>query len=264
MNKNSINLTVPWFGVRKFARRLVSVVEQLTIELHDAEARGEKLGDIARNLLADAKEIQAEQQRTLKQLEELGGLSISDLAKRRSELEVEVEVGDLEKRLARERATIEADRALLTSQTDQARQAIVETRETALLQEVGIYDYRHPLTDAVAYESALSRLQDAIKAATKKDCGAIEAATNWEVNGSKTEGAKMIRDISKLMLRAFNAGADTLIRGLKPYKLDSAKERLRKVEETIKRLGEGMQIRISPTYYQLRVDELELTADFLQ
>jgi hypothetical protein len=262
MNKNSINLTVPWFGVRKFARRLVSVVEQLTIELHDAEARGEKLGDIARNLLADAKEIQAEQQRTLKQLEELGGLSISDLAKRRSELEVEV--GDLEKRLARERATIEADRALLTSQTDQARQAIVETRETALLQEVGIYDYRHPLTDAVAYESALSRLQDAIKAATKKDCGAIEAATNWEVNGSKTEGAKMIRDISKLMLRAFNAGADTLIRGLKPYKLDSAKERLRKVEETIKRLGEGMQIRISPTYYQLRVDELELTADFLQ
>ena len=262
MSKDSINLTVPWIGVRKFARHLVSVVERLTIELHDAEAKVEKLGDIARNLLADAKEIQAEHQRTLKQLEELGGLSISALAKRRSELEAEV--GELEKQLDRERASLEADRALLKSQTDQARQTIVETRETALLQEVGIYDYRHPLTDAVAYENALSRLQDAIKAATKKDGGAIEAATNWEVNGSKIEGAKIIRDISKLMLRAFNAEADTLIRGLKPYKLDSAKERLRKVEGTIKRLGEGMQIRISPTYYQLRVDELELTADFLQ
>jgi hypothetical protein len=67
-----------------------------------------------------------------------------------------------------------------------------------------------------------------------------------------------------LMLRAFNAEADTLVRGLKPYKLDSAKERLAKVEATIKRLGATMQIAISPAYYQLRVDELELTADFLQ
>ena len=66
------------------------------------------------------------------------------------------------------------------------------------------------------------------------------------------------------MLRAFNAEADSLVRGLKPYKLESAVERLRKVEETIKRLGERMQIRLSPSYFQLRIDELELTADFLQ
>jgi hypothetical protein len=90
MSKDSINLTVPCeFANANPARHLVSVVERLTIELHDAEAKAEKLGDIARNLLADAKEIQAEHQRTLKQLEELGGLSISALAKRRSELEAE-------------------------------------------------------------------------------------------------------------------------------------------------------------------------------
>lgn len=74
----------------------------------------------------------------------------------------------------------------------------------------------------------------------------------------------MVQDFSKLMLRAFNAEADTLVRSLKPYKVDSAIERLRKVEETIKRLGATMQIRISPAYYQFRIDELELTADFLQ
>jgi DNA repair exonuclease SbcCD ATPase subunit len=74
----------------------------------------------------------------------------------------------------------------------------------------------------------------------------------------------MVQDFSKLMLRAFNAEADTLVRGLKPYKIDSAIERLRKVEETIKRLGTTMQIRISPAYFQLRLDELKLTADFLE
>jgi hypothetical protein len=262
MSEDSINLTVPWFGVRKFTRHLVSVVERLTIDLAGAEAKVEKLGSVARDLLADAKDIQAEHQRTLKQLDELGGLSVSELAMRRDELKLEV--ADLENRLDQERLKIEADRALLKTQTDQARQTVIETRETALLQEVGIYEYRHPLADAVAYENALSRLMDSIKQATKKDGGAIEAATNWEVNGSKSEGNKMIRDISKLMLRAFNAEADTLVRGLKPYKLDNARERLSKVEETIGRLGESMQIRISPAYYQLRVDELELTADFLQ
>jgi hypothetical protein len=74
----------------------------------------------------------------------------------------------------------------------------------------------------------------------------------------------MVRDFSKLMLRAFNAEADNLVRGLKPYKLRSATERLDKVAATIERLGRTMKIRISIPYLKLRKRELELTADFLQ
>jgi uncharacterized protein DUF4041/Meiotically Up-regulated Gene 113 (MUG113) protein len=74
----------------------------------------------------------------------------------------------------------------------------------------------------------------------------------------------MTREISKLMLRAFNAETDNLVRGLKPYKLQSAIERLKKVDETIRKLGATMQVSISPAYVKLRIDELELTADFLQ
>jgi hypothetical protein len=74
----------------------------------------------------------------------------------------------------------------------------------------------------------------------------------------------MIRDFSKLMLRAFNAEADNLVRGLKPYKLPAAINRLEKVASTIERLGQTMHIRVSTPYLQLRERELELTADFLQ
>ena len=74
----------------------------------------------------------------------------------------------------------------------------------------------------------------------------------------------MVRDFSKLMLRAFNAEADNLVRGLKPYKLDSAVERLQKVASTIEKLGKTMQIQISTSYLEVRVRELELTSDFLQ
>jgi len=39
---------------------------------------------------------------------------------------------------------------------------------------------------------------------------------------------------------------------------------LRKVEETVRKLGATLQVSISPAYAQLRIDELELTADFLE
>jgi len=74
----------------------------------------------------------------------------------------------------------------------------------------------------------------------------------------------MVRDFSKLLLRAFNAEADNLVRGLKPYKLTGAIERLDKVATTIERLGNTMAIRISLDYLTLRRRELEMTADFLQ
>ena len=74
----------------------------------------------------------------------------------------------------------------------------------------------------------------------------------------------MVSDISKLMLRAYNAEADNLVRGMKPYKLDSAKERLDKVATTIAKLGTSMSIAVSVPYHQVRLRELELTADYLE
>jgi len=73
----------------------------------------------------------------------------------------------------------------------------------------------------------------------------------------------MVLDFSKLLLRAYNAEADNLVRGLKPYKLDAAVERLTTVATTIARLGKTMDIRISDGYHWLRVREVELTSDYL-
>jgi hypothetical protein len=73
----------------------------------------------------------------------------------------------------------------------------------------------------------------------------------------------MVRDFSKLLLRAYNAEADNLVRTMRPYKLASAIERLGKTADTIARLGKTMDIRISAPYHQERVRELELTADYL-
>jgi Domain of unknown function (DUF4041)/Meiotically up-regulated gene 113 len=220
-----------------------------------------------------AREFAQEIQRLREQQERLGVLDVVELEQRRQSLRDELR--DQAAQLTRERAEAQTSLAAqladaqrqqqeLIQELSALRQQIVVTTDEALLQEAGIYEYRHPLTDSVAYQGELGRLRDAIKTMTRKDGGAVQATTNWTVNGSVREGRAMVRDFSKLMLRAYNAEADNLVRGLKPYKLHGAIERLAKVAATIEKLGKTMDIRISAAYHRLRVTELELTADYLE
>jgi hypothetical protein len=181
-----------------------------------------------------------------------------------SALELAAEKERLAKDIKEQRADVERQQAALETRLTELRQRIVVTEEVAVLQEAGIYEYKHPLSDSVAYRREIEELREKIKIMVRKDGGAIQAAQDWSVNGSQVQGRKMIKDFSKLMLRAYNAEADNLVRGLKPFKLDSAKERLDKVATSIARLGSTMSIAISLPYHWLRLRELELAADFQQ
>ncbi|MCP2221715.1 DUF4041 domain-containing protein [Bradyrhizobium elkanii] len=260
---------IPFFGARALARKLLLETDQLRSEgeilkreRDEAQSKIAGLGATVEQLTFELEAVRAQHEIAQQHLTAIGAASMMEVEAKRCELQAKVDA--LNAQFVRTTAEIAGERDALRKEVEEAQGTIVETRETALLQEVGIYEYRHPLTDVLAYENALDRLQDAMKAAAKRDGGAVLAATNWTVNGSEAEGRKMTREISKLMLRAFNAEADNLVRGLKPYKLQSAVERLKKVEDTIRRLGITMQISVSPAYVQLRIDELELTADFLQ
>ncbi|MBW5481067.1 hypothetical protein [Streptomyces bambusae] len=92
------------------------------------------------------------------------------------------------------------------SRLNDLRTRIVTTDESVMLQQVGIYAYRHPLDDAVAYRARLDAVRTRIKELTRSQ-QAVLAASGWTVNGSARQGTKMIRDYSKLMLRAYNAEA---------------------------------------------------------
>lgn len=253
---------IPWFGVRRYARKLALENHELETALATKSNQLDRLIVMARELVAEIKGLHSQRDIANQQLKELGALSVAELESRRRALDNEIT--EQSNRLEREK--VEGILALenVQQQVKEARRSIVETDEIALLQETGVYRYRHPLTDAIAYQKRLAEIESQTKAMVKKDGGAVLATTNWSVNGSAAEGRSMVRDFSKLMLRAFNAEADNLVRSMKPYKLDSALDRLKKVAETIERLGKTMHIRISPTYYQLRIRELEVTADFLQ
>lgn len=231
-----------------------------------------------------ARELVVEVAELREQLDRLGGLTVLELESQRDALQAEIavlgeqlEIERSEAARAMEEQAAEAHAALnaeLTAATEEKaaldeeiaslKEEVVVTEEVALLQEAGVYEYNHPLEDSVEYQDALKGIREQIKAMTKKDGGAVRGSTQWTVNGSLPQGRKMVRDFSKLLLRAYNAEADNLVRGLKPYKLDAARERLTKVAATVARLGQTMDIRISGAYHELREYELSLTADYRQ
>ena len=160
-------------------------------------------------------------------------------------------------------AEIDAEIEALCSERDGLQEQVVSLRDTVILQEVGVYEYAHDMESAADYKSALSNLRAKMKTVVRAG-DAATSASNWVVNGSEAKGRKMIRDMSKLLLRAYNSEADDLVAKLRPFRLEAAIDRLGKSRSAINRLGaEPMKIAITGRYHRLRVDELRLAADWL-
>lgn len=138
---------------------------------------------------------------------------------------------------------------------------LIELSDQQVLQDVGIYRYHHPLENAAAYRERLSALEGEVDTIIKSG-RAVLAADLFTWDGSLAKGRKMVGDLSKLMLRAYNAEADNCVRSLRSGNVVTARKRLESAVASIERLGAMMQMRINPDYHGLRIQELELTADF--
>lgn len=165
------------------------------------------------------------------------------------------------RRLTGQRAALSAELFSLTKRLRDARAELVQTDELALLQEVGYYQFSHPLDDALAYRERLDALRGKIKAAIR-DKVAVRSRPGWTVNGSAKEGAALVRDFGTLMLRAYNVEADNCVRTVRPHSLAAGIKRLDRTRDAVLKLGASMGVTIDDAYHELRVSELRLTTDF--
>jgi len=154
---------------------------------------------------------------------------------------------------------VELERALAQAQAGSGD--VIELSDQRVLQDVGIYRYHHPLETAAAYKDRLSVLEDQIRDQVKA-ARAILAADMFTFDGSLAKGRRMVTDLSKLMLRAYNAEADNCLRSLRSGNVTTATKRLESAVTAIERLGSIMEMRVNPDYHGLRIAELELTADY--
>lgn len=173
--------------------------------------------------------------------------------------------GEVEAELRARVALLEAELAVLPTRSAPAGEGdddYVILDDDRVLQSVGIYRYHHPLESAAAFKDRLdelnARIAESVKAGT-----AIVASNMFTYDNSLAKGRRMVVDLSKLMLRAYNAEADNSIRSLKLGNVVTAKKRLDASREAIAKLGKMMEMHISDEFHALRVEEIELTADWL-
>ena len=74
----------------------------------------------------------------------------------------------------------------------------------------------------------------------------------------------MVKDMQKLLLRAFNVECDNIVEGVRISNLDKSIERIYSTSSQISKLGQIMEISITNQYIELKIEEVKLALDFQQ
>lgn len=154
-----------------------------------------------------------------------------------------------------------ADLASIQSQIAQAKIDLVETNEEVLMQSFGMYKPRFEFANSTQYKDALDENR-----ALQKDCiksgTAATGSKDWSVNGDRRKGAKMIADMQKLLLRAFNCECDDVVSHVKFNNIAAAEKRIQTAASAISKLGSICSVAIADWYVDLKINELHLAYEY--
>lgn len=202
----------------------------------------------------NASNIKAENER-LKSLMTPELMEASNLLKKIEELSIELDKN--EKKIEKRNAEL----ATLEEKIAERKKKIVWLDDEILVQEFGLYQPQFDFANALDYKEKLAEIRAEQKRAIKND-EAVKGNSNWEVNGSKSKGKKMVSDTQKLLLRTFNSECDELVAKVKYTNFDASLEKIYKSAEAISKLGTIMGIYITQRYLELKVKELRLAFEY--
>lgn len=160
--------------------------------------------------------------------------------------------------------------AQLTAQIEDLEENMIEKRRQLAVFDVdinaldyGLYKPTFEFANSSLYKEELEKLRNKQKQCIKENTAAY-GNTNWQVNGSQSQGHAMVDSYKKLLLRAFNVECDDIVANVKVSNLDRSIERITNISEQISKLGKIMNIGIAPAYVKLKTDEVKLALDYQQ
>lgn len=138
---------------------------------------------------------------------------------------------------------------------------IIETDEVILMQEFGLYQPKYDFANSDTYKERLTNIRNTQKNLIKQGA-ATTANMNWLVDNSATKGKKMVADMQKLLIRAFNSECDDVISHVKYNNYEASVKRITSSKEAISKLGSIMSIAITEAYFQSKLEELTLSLEY--
>ena len=168
-------------------------------------------------------------------------------------------VSELESR----KENLEKEISSLSSSIDSMKKEAIFFEDAITYQEFGLYTPRYSFITSEEYKKELDRVRADQKAMIKNDT-AIAGSKTWTVDGSKSKGNKMIKDMKKLFLRAFNSDCEDTISKVKYSNYDMSLKKIYQSAESIQKLGTMMSLSITPHYINSKVEELRLSFEYQQ
>ena len=145
----------------------------------------------------------------------------------------------------------------------QKQSELVQLNDEVLFQSFGLYKPQYDFCNSEEYKNRLEIIRQKQKDMIRADT-AVTGSADWSENGDKRKGQKMVNDMKKLLLRAFNGECDELVSKVKYNNFDSYKKRINTSYEAISKLGKIMSVSITPTYLKFKLDELTLAFEYAQ
>lgn len=153
--------------------------------------------------------------------------------------------------------------AQLQHEVEDLEQRVLVNRDRLVLEEVGLFDFEHPAESSASLATQLESLRSEIRQ-TNKIGSAITATSNFTFNNSIAKGRTFVNQMSRIMLRAYNAEAENAVKTVKAGNLASAQKRLSSARDQIAKQGTMIDLAVTQHYHRLRLTELELAAKHLQ
>ena len=120
------------------------------------------------------------------------------------------------------------------------------------------YDYK----DSKEFDEQLTRIRKKQRIMVKNK-EAVVCDTEWEINGSISQGRKLTKDICKLALDSFDDFCDNLIIKLRYSGIQTVKEKILKKYQNINKLLISFNSEISGKYVDLKFEEANLKCKWL-
>jgi hypothetical protein len=125
----------------------------------------------------------------------------------------------------------------------------------------GLYKPHFSFDTSERYKIELVSLRSRLQASIRGDRAAT-CPHEWTVGGDRAKGKKIISQVKKLMLRAFNGECESALANVNFSNFDKMEARIVAAYKAINQLGEGFQVSISSEYLALRIDELRLSHEY--
>lgn len=141
------------------------------------------------------------------------------------------------------------------------QQKVIDIDEQILMDSFNLYKPKYECMDSGEYSIKIKEIRKEQKDLIK-DKKALDFNPNWRLDNSLAKGRALNNDNMKMVLRAFNNECDVLIGKAKFNNIENIKNNIYKVAESINKLNERNQIKITDKFLNLKIEELHLVHEY--